>query len=312
MKAIFFGSGIFAVSPLKEILNSDRHEIIAVVGKRDRPAGRGLKLTSTPVVQFAMDSGLKLFQPENLQPETLEELIELDWNVAVVAEYGEILPRWLLDLQERIFINIHPSLLPRLRGPAPIERAILNGCTITGVTTILMSEKVDCGDVLMSAEEPIFEHDTTGTLRERLSKIASRLVIDTLDGLESGTLTPVKQKEEMASYAPAITQEEANIDWTAPAEYIDRLTRALDPDTGAYTFFRGRRIKIWSVKVTDVLQVGQPGMLTNMGREEFFVNTGTYCVQIMSLQPEGKRRMSWAEFARGQRVQTGEIFTRKP
>lgn len=312
MKAIFFGSGIFAVNPLKKILSSCKHEILAVVGKKDRPAGRGLRLTSTPVVQFARESGLRLFQPENLEPEALAGLLELDWRVAVVAEYGKIIPRWLLDLTGRVFINIHPSLLPRFRGPAPIERAILNGCTITGVTTILMSGDVDSGDVLLRAEEPIYEQDTTGSLRERLSLVASRLVIETLDGLESGTLTPIPQKEEMASYAPCIMPEEANIDWSAPAEYIDRLTRALDPDTGAYTFFRGKRIKIWSILLTDVFQEGKPGMLIKMGREEFLVNTGTCCVRILSLQPEGKRRMSAAEFARGQRIQTGEIFTREP
>ncbi len=312
MKAIFFGSGDFAVKPLQRLLHDNHHEVLAVVGKPDRPAGRGLKLSSTPVVEFARKSGLKVFQPYNLNPQDLEEMLKLDWNVAVVAEYGEIIPPWLLGFENRIFINVHPSLLPRLRGPAPVERAIIKGFTLTGVTTILMSERVDAGGVLLRAEEPIYERDTTGTLRERLSQVASRLVIETLDGVESNKLKPIPQVEDQASYAPAITADEANIDWSAPAENIDRLVRALDPDIGAYTYFRGRRIKIWSVLPTDVVEQDEPGTIIDMGRQGVFVNTGTYCLLILSLQPEGKQKMTAVEFARGQRTRTGEQFTRKP
>jgi methionyl-tRNA formyltransferase len=185
----------------------------------------------------------------------------------------------------------------------------MNGANITGVTTILMSEKLDAGDILMHQEEPIYDDDTCGTLKERLSRDGARVLVKTLDGLEGGELEAVPQEEDKATYAPPIKSSEGNIDWAQPAERIDRLVRSMNPEPGAFTFFREKRLKIWSVRLTDVPPEDEPGTLMNMGKEGFLVNTGTTCLQVVTLQPEGRSRMSAGEFSRGHRLLIGERFT---
>jgi methionyl-tRNA formyltransferase len=188
----------------------------------------------------------------------------------------------------------------------------MNGASITGVTTMQMNEMIDAGDILLHQEEPINEDDTTGTLRERLAHIGARLLRETLDTLEAGGVESVPQEEDYVTYAPPIRPDEGNIDWGQPAQRIDRLVRALAPAPGAYTFFRGKRLKIWSVQVTDVPPEDEPGTLMNMGKEGFLVNTGTSCLWVATLQPEGKQRMTAGEFSRGQRLLIAESFTDGP
>jgi len=312
LRVLYFGSDEFALDSLVRLAESG-HLLVRVVGKPDRPSGRGLRPLPTPVIEKARDMSLSLWQPERLEKAELSDAINgQQWDVGVVVAYGGIIPAWLLSLPPFGFVNVHPSLLPRYRGAAPVERAIMNGASITGVTTIKMNERFDAGDLLLHREEPICEDDTAGTLRRRLARMGAALLVDTLDGIEAGTIEAVPQEEDKATDAPPIKNEEANIDWRQPAENLDRLVRALNPEPGAYTFFRGKRIKIWSTRVTDVPQEDEPGTLENMGKEGFLVNTESTCLQPILLQPEGKLRMGAAEFSRGQRITGGESFTREP
>ncbi len=309
MRVVFFGSDSFALEPLEHLVASS-HDVACVIGRPERPAGRGLRQSQTPVVSQARELGLEVQAPESLTPAELSGILDTaQWDAGVVVAYGVLVPPWLLAVPPLGFVNLHPSLLPRYRGAAPIERALMNGASITGVTTIRMDEGLDSGDILMHVEAPINDDDTAGTLAEKLAHAGARLLVETLDGLQAGTLEPVAQEEEKATFAPPVRSEEGNIDWSMPAENIDRLVRALNPAPGAYTFFRGRRLKIWSVQVTDVPPEDEPGTLMNMGKEGFLVNTGTSCLAVLSLQPEGRQRMGAGEFSRGQRLLVSERFT---
>ncbi len=312
MRVLFFGSDGFALEAL-ESLHSSEHEIVAVVGMPDRPAGRGLKEAATPVVRRAIEIGLTVWQPVSLAREAIAEMADgIGWDAGVVVAYGGLIPGWLLELPSFGFVNLHPSLLPRYRGAAPIERALMNGASITGVTTIRMNGKLDSGDILLHQEVPISDFDTAGILGERLGHVGARLLVETLDGLQSAVIMPVAQEEDKATMAPAVHPDEGRIDWSQPAEKIGRLVRAFDPAPGAYTFFRGKRVKIWSVLVTDVPPEDEPGTLMNMGKEGFLVNTGTACLRVALMQPEGRQRMTAGEFSRGQRLLIGERFSDRP
>lgn len=312
MKVIFFGSDSFATQSLLSMLEGG-HEVVAVVSRPDRPAGRGLVMAPTSLVNTAMERGLPVLRPEGLSREHFEAAVAgCDWEAGVVVAYGGLIPVWLLERPATGFVNLHPSLLPRYRGAAPIRRALLNGASITGVTTIRMDEGFDSGDILMHAEEPIYEDDTAGTLAERLAPAGAKLLVQTLDFLAKGELEPVPQEDDKATFAPPIATAEGNIDWEQPAEHVDRLVRALNPEPGAYTFFRGKRLKLWSTRITDVPPEDEPGTLMNMGKEGFLVNTGSNCLQVVTVQPEGKARMSAGEFSRGQRLLIAERFSGEP
>jgi len=309
LKVIIFASDRFAIEPLEALLSS-RHEVLSLTGRPDRPAGRGLIPVPTPAVELARDKGLEVWQPENLSCECFQPgLADIEWDAGVVVAYGGLIPRWLLDTPPFGFVNLHPSLLPRYRGAAPIERALMNGASITGVTTMKMNERLDAGDILLHMEEPINDEDNARTLAERLSHVGARLLVETLDALADGGIEAVPQEEEKATYAPPVRSSDAEIDWALPAESITRLIRAMDPDPGAFTFFRGKRIKVWSAHVTEVPPEDEPGTIMNLGKEGFIVNTGTTGVQVLTLQPEGKGRMGAAEFSRGQRLLIAERFT---
>lgn len=312
MRTLFFGSDAFALEPLDKMLTG-RHEVAAVVGMPDRRAGRGLALSPTPLVARARELGLEVFQPESLARSSFAPSLEgLGVDAGVVVAYGGIIPAWLLELPAHGFVNLHPSLLPRYRGAAPVERALMAGASVTGVTTVRMDERLDAGDILLHVEVPIEETDTADTLAARLSHAGASLLVETLDALEDGSLTPVPQEEDKATCAPSIAASEARIDWSLPAENIDRLVRALNPQPGAYTFFRGRRVKVFSARVTDVPPEDEPGTIMNLGKEGFIVNTGSSGLLVLAVQPEGKRLMSASEFSRGQRLLVAESFGPEP
>jgi methionyl-tRNA formyltransferase len=309
LRIILFASDVFSLEPLDAIVKS-RHEVVAFVGRPDMRAGRGLLPVPTPAVAAARDAGLEVWQPDNLSVTCFKPFLQdVEWDAGVVVAYGGLIPRWLLDEPPLGFINLHPSLLPRYRGAAPMERALMNGASITGVTTMRMNERLDEGDILMHMEVPIDEQDVLGTLRDRLSHAGARLMVATLDYVEDGNVMAVPQEEDKATYAPPVRVEEAEIDWSEPAEVIDRLIRSMDPEPGAFTFFRGKRIKIWAAHVTEVPPEDEPGTIMNLGKEGFIVNTGTDGLQVVTLQPEGKNRMGAAEFSRGQRLLIAERFT---
>lgn len=312
MKLLVFASDEFAIEPIRSLYQS-KHEVIALAGSPDRPAGRGLNLARTPALEEAERLGIKIIQLESLSPDELEKhAINLTWDVGLVVAFGRIIPPWLLAIPPKGFINLHPSLLPRYRGAAPIERAIMSGASITGVTTIMMNEKLDAGDIIAHIEVPILEDDTAKTLCERLSRAGARLLVETLDALEEGSLKLIPQEEEKATYAPPIRPEDCLIDWGEPAEKLERKIRALNPKPGAYTYFRGKRLKIWSARVTDVPQEGEPGTIQEIRGEGFIVNTGSFGLQPLIVQLEGRKSLNSAEFLRGQRIRSGERFNLRP
>lgn len=311
LQIIFFGSDLFAVEPLERIL-ATHHRVMCVVGRPDRPSGRGRRLTPTPLVERSLELGIELQRPERLDHALEEKLPLEEFDIGVVVAYGELVPAWLIDKAPCGFVNLHPSLLPRYRGAAPVERAIMEGASITGITTIEMSEKLDAGDIIKHREVPLDGDETAGNLSRELSHVGAALLVETLDAMEDGSARRVPQDEANATYAPAISAEEGNIDWSAPAEKVDRLVRALDPSPGAYTHFRGTRLKILKVRLTDVPTEDEPGTIMAMGKEGFLVNTSSGCVQVLSVKPAGKKKMSSGEFSRGQRISIGEKFTGEP
>lgn len=305
MKVLFFGSDQIAVPSLGRLLSS-AHTVVGVVGRPDRQKGRGRKRGSTPLVAHAKELEIPLFQPENLERATfLNALDGLNWNCAVVVAYGGIIPRWLIDYPPYGFVNLHPSLLPSLRGPAPVRCAILTGCDFTGVTTMCISERVDAGDIYLSATVPILEQDTAGTLSERLAVAGAELLVETLDRIESSGLRAVPQDDELASFAPMTCREDPRIDWSCSSAEIDRQVRAFNPEPGAYTFLDGRRLKVWEVLDTGSISEGPAGSASITAEELISVRTGGNDLAILSLQPEGRNRMSSAAFIKGLRLSPG-------
>ncbi|MFS8630785.1 MAG: methionyl-tRNA formyltransferase, partial [Bacillales bacterium] len=273
-KIVFMGTPDFAVPVLKQLI-SDGYEVVAVVTQPDRPVGRKKILTPPPVKVAAEQHGIPVLQPEKLRDsEELEQIIKLEPDLIVTAAYGQILPKKLLDAPKYGCINVHASLLPELRGGAPIHYAILQGKEKTGVTIMYMVEKLDAGDILTQVEVPISETDTVGTLHDKLSEAGAKLLSETLPKLLRGELTPVPQNEEEATYAYNITREQEKIDWTKTGEEIYNHIRGFNPWPVAYTTLNGKTIKIWrSVKVP-LPRRGLPGEIVSIDEEGFTVCTG--------------------------------------
>jgi len=303
MRVIFMGTGRLGLPTLRALAESKEHEVLAVVTQPDRPAGRGLKLRPSPVKELAEELKLRIFQPERVNRE-VQKIRAWKPDVLVVAAYGQILSKELLETPRLGSINLHASLLPKYRGAAPIQWAIIYGETTTGVTTFLMDEGLDTGPILLQRELPISEEDTAGTLEEKLAELGASLMLETLKGLEAGTLTPRAQDDSKASYAPKIKKELGRLDWTRSARELFNLIRALNPTPGAYTFYKGVRLKVHRGRVVD-LEEGEPGEVIGLSGG-LIVRAGEGALELLEVQPEGKRIMSGEEFARGRRIKAGE------
>jgi len=286
-------------------------EIVLVVTRPDRPAGRGLKLHPTPVKELAQELELPLFQPEKVNRE-VERLRELQPDVTVVVAYGQILSKDVIEVPKLGTVNLHASLLPKYRGAAPVPWALMKGETVTGVTTFLIDEGLDTGPILRQREVPIAPEDTAGTLERKLAEVGASLMVETLEGLREGTLQPKPQDDSRATYAPKITPEMARIDWTRSAPEIHNLVRAMEPRPGAFTFFRDRRLKVHRTRVVTAPSRagdgGKPGEVVGVGEEGLWVATGDGVLELLEVHPEGKRRMSGRDFANGYRVRGGETL----
>jgi len=310
MRIIFIGTPNFALPSLKALLGSHQ-EVVAVITQPDRPRGRELRVSPPPVKLLALEKNLPLFQPANLKSNQIKsQLLPFEPELIVVVAFGQIIPRWLLEMPAYGCINVHASLLPRYRGAAPIQRAIMDGSTVTGVTTMFMDEGLDTGKILLQAEVPILPEDTTGTLQGKLAELGAKLLLETIEGLEQGTLTPREQDDSQATYAAKIDKEEEKIKWHFGAVEITNLVRALNPSPGAYTFFRGKRLKLWKVKQLAVgswqlAVVNQPGIVIS-AEKELIVGTGTKPLVLEEVQPEGRKKMTGQEFIRGYRVRADE------
>ncbi|MFN3476442.1 MAG: methionyl-tRNA formyltransferase, partial [Candidatus Methylomirabilales bacterium] len=298
----------FAIPSLRKLV--EEHQVLAVVTQPDRPAGRGQKLTPPPVKLLAQDLGLPLLQPLTAKDEAfLAKVRELHPELIVVVAYGQFLPKELLSLPPRGSINLHPSLLPRYRGAAPIHWAIIRGETVTGVTVMLITQEMDAGPILLQREEPISPDDTAGTLQARLASLGALVLREALKLLEQGKLQPIPQDERLASYAPKLKAEDGLIPWGWGARQLYNLIRGLSPEPAAYTFFKGKRLKVLtSAVVAEEGEGDAPGTILKVEKDGLLVQAGRGALRLLTVQPEGKRIMTAPEFARGARLQPGDAF----
>ncbi|MEH7415449.1 methionyl-tRNA formyltransferase [Neobacillus drentensis] len=298
-KIVFMGTPDFSVNVLQQIIK-DGYEVIGVVTQPDRPVGRKKVLTPPPVKVEAVKHGIPVYQPEKIrQEEELRKILALEPDLIVTAAFGQILPKELLEAPKFGCINVHASLLPELRGGAPIHYAIMQGKKKTGVTIMYMVEKLDAGDILTSVEVPISENDNVGTLFEKLSEAGAKLLSETLPLLLAGRLTPKPQNEAEATFATNIKREQEKIEWEKSGEEIYNHIRGLNPWPVAFTTMEGQVLKIWkSEKVTGIK--GDPGTILKIESDGFTVGTGNEtAIKIIELQPSGKTKMLSEQFLRG-------------
>ncbi len=308
MKLVFAGTPEVAVPALDALIASGRHEVAAVVTRPDAPAGRGRRMIASPVAERAEEDGIEVLKPARPgDPEFLERLRAIAPDCCPVVAYGALLPRRALDVPAHGWVNLHFSLLPAWRGAAPVQHALMAGDEITGASTFLIEEGLDSGPVYGTVTEEVRPTDTSGDLLTRLAFAGSGLLAATMDGIEDGTLKPVPQPADGVSLAPKITVEDARIDWSAPALRVDRVVRGCTPAPGAWTTFRGERLKLVQTAPapdrTD-LAPGRPAV----GKNSVHVGTGSHAVELLWVQAQGKKPMRAADWARGARITEGELL----
>lgn len=304
MRLVFAGTPETAVPALDALLRS-RHEVVAVVTRPDAPAGRGRHLVASPVADRATEAGVEVLKPAKARDaDFLDRLREVAPDCCPVVAYGALLPKAALDIPRHGWVNLHFSLLPAWRGAAPVQHAILHGDEITGAASFLIEEGLDTGPVYGVMTEPIRPDDTSGALLARLAEGGARLLVETMDGIEAGALEPRPQPEEGVSLAPKLTPDDARVDWSAPAMRIDRLVRACTPAPGAWTTFRGDRLKLGPVRPAAGAEPLAPGAL-RVGKESVLAGTGGHPVALGDVRPQGKRSMPATDWVRGVRP-TGE------
>ena len=297
MRVVFMGTPDIAACCLNRILD-DGFQVVGVYTQPDRPKGRGMKLVASPVKQIAVEKGISVFQPESFREDAaVEQLKSLEPDVIAVVAYGRILPQRVLDLVPNGFINIHASVLPKYRGSAPYQWAVLNGDKTTGVSAQFMVHSVDAGDVVGVAETPIGENETAGELLDRLAVLGAGLLSDTLAAYEKGALIPVPQKEEEATFAPMLDKSMCPIDWNQSAQQIHDKVRGLHPWPIATAELAGTKFKIHSTAV--VPGKGQPGTILGLTKTGLVIACGEGAVEIRSLQAEGGKRMAAPDYFRG-------------
>ncbi|MFF4648700.1 methionyl-tRNA formyltransferase [Streptomyces sp. NPDC001380] len=309
MRLVFAGTPEVAVPALEALLASDRHQVAAVVTRPDAPAGRGRRLVASPVAQRAEEAGVEVLKPARPRdPDFLERLAAIAPDCCPVVAYGALLPRAALDVPRLGWVNLHFSLLPAWRGAAPVQHAVMAGDEVTGASTFLIEEGLDSGPVYGVLTEEIRPTDTSGELLDRLSRSGARLLAATMDGIEDGSLHAVPQPADGVTLAPKITVEDARVDWRAPALRIDRVVRGCAPAPGAWTVFRGERLKLAGPVrlLTDRAELA-PGELA-VARNSVRVGTGSHEVELGDVQPQGKKRMGAGDWARGVRIGSGEFL----
>ena len=320
MNIVFMGTPDFARESLKAIYEAG-HNIIGVVTNVDKPRGRGMKLQPSEVKEYALEKGLNIYQPEKIKKnqEFLEEMENLKPDAICVVAYGKLLPKKILNIPKYGCINVHGSLLPKYRGAAPIQWAVLNGEKVTGVTTMYMDVGMDTGDMILKEEVEIREDETTGELWDKLAKKGGELLVKTLSQIEKGTAPREKQGEDF-SIAPMLSKEIAKIDWeNQSAEEIKNLVRGLSPMMGAYTYLNGKKIKFWKVQVAteDEIVAGNMDFLRNGTvivsdpRDGIFIKTKEGILKVLEIQGENAKRMAIQDFLRGNTIEEFEVFTER-
>ena len=307
-KIVFMGTPQFAVPGLKA-LHQDGHEIALVVTQPDRPRGRGRKITPSPVKQTSQNLKLPIIQPTSIKKsDFIDQVNALRPDFQVVIAYGKILPEKVLALPRFGTINIHASLLPKLRGAAPIHWAVINGDTETGVCSMLMDKGMDTGDVLLTAKESIKPDDTTGTLHDRLSVKGATVLLDTLKAYAENSVRPVPQNHDLATYAPLLSKDDGLINWNKPAKSLVCFVRGMTPWPGAYTFWGDKRLKIFKCTPQPLEITDSPGTVLTGFPDELRVATGEGLLAIHEIQGASGKRMTVKEFLQGHPIPPGAIF----
>lgn len=308
MKVVFMGTPDFAVPSLKAL--TEKHQVTAVISQPDRPKGRGKHLVPTPVKEEALKHNIPVYQPEKIRDdEFVEMLSKIEGDIFVVAAYGQLLPEKILNMPKYGCINVHGSLLPRYRGAAPIQQAIIDGEEKSGVTIMYMAKGLDCGDMILKKETAITPEDTYGSLYDRISLLGADALLEAMDMLERGTAKPEKQQDELSTYAKKITKEMGLIDWNKSSRDIINLIRGFNPMPGAYTFYDDESFKIWKAISVDTTYEGQCGEIVDVNSKKgFTVKTGDGAVLVCEMQAKGGKKMSSADYMRGHSVEKGKIL----
>ena len=317
MKIVFMGTPDFAEESLKKIYEAG-HNILAVVTNQDKPKGRGMKLTYSPVKEFAMEKKLRIEQPQKVRnnEEFINEIKSLNPDVICVVAYGKILPKEILEIPKYGCINVHASLLPKYRGAAPIQWSVLNGDKITGVTTMYMDVGMDTGDMILKQEVQIGESETTGELWDRLKVIGADLLVETLKKLEDGTAPRIKQGDDY-TLAPMLTKDMAKINWNKKtAIEIKNLVRGLNPIMGAYTMLNGKKIKFWKVDLAKENEItvenldflGNGVVLIANSKDGLYIKAKQGIIKVLEIQGENSKRMSINDYLRGNKIEEFEVF----
>ena len=317
LRILFMGTPDFARESLEAVYNAD-YEILGVVTNPDKPKGRGMKMVASPVKEFALEKGLTVYQPEKVRKneEFIEKIKSLNPDVICVVAYGKILPKEILEIPKYGCINVHGSLLPKYRGAAPIQWAVLNGDKETGVTTMYMDVGMDTGDMILKEKVEIGEDETTGELWDRLSKIGAKLLVETLKQIEEGTAPREKQGEEF-TMAPMLNKEMSKINWDEQtAQNIKNLVRGLNPIMGAYTFLDEKKIKFWKVDIAkqdeiiaDNIEILKNGtVILSNPKDGLFIKTKDGILKVLEIQGENAKRMSIGDFLRGNSIEEFEVF----
>lgn len=309
-KIVFMGTPDFSVPILRRLI-TDGYDVIGVVTQPDRPVGRKRILSPPPIKEEAARQGIPVYQPEKIrEKEELEKIVALKPDLIVTAAFGQILPKALLDAPEYGCINVHASLLPELRGGAPIHYAIIQGKKKTGITIMYMAEKLDAGDILTRREVPITEDDTVGTLHDKLSSVGAELLSETLPRLFAGEIVPLPQNDDEATFAPNIKREQEKIDWAVPGEQIYNHIRGLNPWPVAYTTLAGKPLKIWMAEKFEDRHGSIPGTILGVDEDGIIVaSCDSTAIKINELQPAGKKRMPAREFLLG--TESAELIGKK-
>lgn len=319
MNIVFMGTPDFAVGALEAIIEAG-HRVTAVVTQPDKPKGRGKEVQMTPVKACAMTHGIPVFQPVKIKDaEAVETLRGYQADVFVVAAFGQILSEEILTMPKYGCVNIHASLLPKYRGSAPIQWAIINGEKTTGVTIMQMDKGVDTGDMLLKTEVTIDSRETGDSLHDKLEQAGAKLIVEALSKIESGDVTPVRQNDEESCHAKMLHKSMGRIDWQQSAEALDRLIRGLISWPGASTVYRGKMLKIWEEETAAQEELqgqdatvrtgtgnAEPGTVVLVERDAFYVQTGDGILKILAVQPEGKKRMAVKDFLLGYQIEAGE------
>ena len=308
MRVVFMGTPDFSVPTLEKIIEAG-HEVIGVVTQPDKAKGRGKKVLFPSVKETALAHDLPVYQPRRARdPEFIEEMKTLNPDVMVVVAFGQILPKAILDIPKYGCINVHASLLPKYRGAAPIQWAVIRGEKVSGVTTMQMDVGLDTGDMLLKKEVLLDEEETGGSLHDKLSTLGGDLLIETLKKIEAGDIHPEKQDDSQAGeYARMLDKNLGRIDFSMPAVEIERLIRGLNPWPSAFTSYNGKTMKLWKAKADNCGQ-GVPGQVIHVDKNSFTVQTGQGTLQILELQMEGKKRMDAGAFLRGCPLETGTML----